>query len=66
MHESKRRLWQCKTSWQFIQEVGLNTDPDTGQKEAVNVSFQFYAEWSHGSVECSTVDDCTYPVHRHP
>lgn len=30
-----------QTSWQFIQEVGLNTDPNTGQKEAVNVSFQF-------------------------
>lgn len=31
----------AQTSWQFIQEVGLNTDPNTGQKEAVNVSFQF-------------------------
>lgn len=31
----------AQTSWQFIQEVGLNTNPDTGQKEAVNVSFQF-------------------------
>lgn len=31
----------AQTSWQFIQEVGLNTDPKTGQKEAVNVSFQF-------------------------
>ena len=31
----------AQTSWQFIQEVGLNTDTNTGQKEAVNVSFQF-------------------------
>lgn len=31
----------AQTSWRFIQEVGLNTDPKTGQKEAVNVSFQF-------------------------
>ncbi len=31
----------AQTSWKFIQEVGLNTDPKTGQKEAVNVSFQF-------------------------
>ena len=31
----------AKTSWQFIQEVGLNTNPETGKKEAVNVSFQF-------------------------
>lgn len=25
----------AQTSWQFIQEVGLNTNPETGQKEAV-------------------------------
>lgn len=31
----------AQTSWQFIQEVGLNTNPETGKKEAVNVSFQF-------------------------
>ena len=31
----------AQTSWQFIQEVGLNTNPQTGEKEAVNVSFQF-------------------------
>lgn len=31
----------AKTSWNFIQEVGLNTDPETGEKKAVNVSFQF-------------------------
>lgn len=31
----------AQTSWQFIQEVGLNTNKETGQKEAVNVSFQF-------------------------
>ncbi len=31
----------AKTSWNFIQEVGLNVDPETGEKKAVNVSFQF-------------------------
>lgn len=31
----------AQTSWQFIQEVGLKTNPETGEKEAVNVSFQF-------------------------
>lgn len=31
----------AKTSWNFIQEVGLNIDPETGEKKTVNVSFQF-------------------------
>lgn len=31
----------AQTTWKFIQEVGLNTNPDTGEKSAVNVSFQF-------------------------
>jgi hypothetical protein len=31
----------AKTSWDFIQEVGLNIDPNTGEKKAVNVSFSF-------------------------
>ena len=31
----------AQTSWQFIQEVGLSTNPKTGKKEAVNVSFLF-------------------------
>lgn len=31
----------AKTSWNFIQEVGLNIDPKTGEKKAVTVSFQF-------------------------
>lgn len=31
----------AQTSWNFIQQVGLNTNPETGEKEAVNVSFQF-------------------------
>lgn len=31
----------AQTTWKFIQEVGLNTDPKTGEKSAVNVSFQF-------------------------
>lgn len=31
----------AQTTWKFIQEVGLNTDLETGEKSAVNVSFQF-------------------------
>lgn len=31
----------AQTTWKFIQEVGLNTDPETGEKKAVNVSFDF-------------------------
>ena len=31
----------AKTTWDFIQEVGLNTNPETGEKSAVNVAFTF-------------------------
>lgn len=31
----------AQTTWKFIQEVGLNTNPDTGEKSAVSVSFLF-------------------------
>lgn len=31
----------AKTTWDFIQEVGLNTDPKTKEKTAVNVAFSF-------------------------
>lgn len=31
----------AKTTWDFIQEVGLSVDPTTGEKKAVNVSFSF-------------------------
>lgn len=31
----------AQTSWEFIQNVGLNINPETGNKEAVNVSFSF-------------------------
>jgi len=31
----------AQTSWNFIKEVGLNTDKDTGEKSAVNVTFMF-------------------------
>lgn len=31
----------AKTSWEFIQNVGLNTNPDTQTKEAVNVTFYY-------------------------
>lgn len=37
----KAQALAAKTSWEFIQQVGLNTDSTTGQKEAVNVTF-FY------------------------
>lgn len=37
----KAQALAAKTSWEFIQQVGLNTDPTTGQKSAVNVTF-FY------------------------
>ena len=29
------------TSWNFIQNAGLKINPDTGEREVVNVSFQF-------------------------
>lgn len=31
----------AKTTWDFIQEVGLNVNPETGEKTAVSVSFSF-------------------------
>lgn len=31
----------AKTTWDFIQEVGLNTNSETGEKSAVNVAFTF-------------------------
>lgn len=31
----------AKTTWDFIQEVGLTVDLETGEKKAVNVSFSF-------------------------
>ena len=31
----------AKTSWEFINEVGLTIDPDTGEKKAINVTFQY-------------------------
>ncbi|MCF2593896.1 DUF2589 domain-containing protein [Bacteroides caecigallinarum] len=31
----------AKTTWDFIQEVGLNQNPETGEKSAVNVAFSF-------------------------
>ncbi|BDD12897.1 hypothetical protein FUAX_53290 (plasmid) [Fulvitalea axinellae] len=31
----------AKTSWEFIQQVGLNQDPATKEKSAVNVSFYY-------------------------
>ena len=31
----------AQTSWEFIKNVGLNVDPETGEKKAVNVSFSF-------------------------
>jgi hypothetical protein len=37
----KAQAMAAKTSWEFIQQVGLNIDPVTGNKEAINVTF-FY------------------------
>jgi len=34
----------AKTSWEFIQEVGLYEDPSTKEKKTVNVSFSFIKE----------------------
>lgn len=31
----------AKTTWEFIQNVGINVNPETGEKKAVNVSFSF-------------------------
>lgn len=31
----------AKTTWDFIQEVGLTADPETGEKKAVTVAFSF-------------------------
>lgn len=31
----------AQTTWEFIQNVGLNIDPETKEKKAVNVTFQF-------------------------
>lgn len=31
----------AQASWEFIQKVGLNTNPETGEREAINVSFSF-------------------------
>lgn len=31
----------AQSTWQFIQEVGLTVNPETGEKSAVNVSFSF-------------------------
>ena len=37
----KAQAGAAKTSWEFIREVGLTIDPDTGEKKAVNVSFEY-------------------------
>ena len=31
----------AKTTWEFMQNVGLNTDSQTGDKKEVNVSFKY-------------------------
>lgn len=37
----KAQAMAAKTSWEFIQQVGLNEDKSTGKKEAVNVTFYY-------------------------
>lgn len=35
------QVMAAKSSWEFIQQVGLNTDKKTGNKSAVNVTFMY-------------------------
>lgn len=37
----KAQAQAAKTSYEFINEVGLTIDPDTGEKKPVNVTFQY-------------------------
>ncbi len=37
----KAQAMAAKTSWEFIQQVGLNTNEQTGEKNAVNVTFYY-------------------------
>ncbi len=37
----KAQAVAAKTSWEFINEVGLTIDPDTGEKKAINVTFEY-------------------------
>lgn len=37
----KAQAASAKTSWEFIDKVGLYTDPKTGEKKAVQVTFQY-------------------------
>lgn len=37
----KAQAQAAQTSWEFIRNVGLTTDPDTGETKAINVSFQY-------------------------
>jgi len=37
----KAQAMAAKTSWEFIQQVGLNTNASTGEKSAVNVTFYY-------------------------
>lgn len=48
----KAQALAAKTTYEFINEVGLTTDPDTGEKKPVNVTFQYN---SGGKVATLTV-----------
>jgi hypothetical protein len=37
----KAQTTAAKSTWEFIQEVGLYEDKDTGEKKAVNVTFTY-------------------------
>jgi Protein of unknown function (DUF2589) len=37
----KAEALAAQTSWEFIKEVGLETNPQTGEKKAVSVAFQY-------------------------
>lgn len=48
----KAQALAAKTTYEFINEVGLTTDPDTGEKKPVNVTFQYN---SNGQLTTLTV-----------
>lgn len=48
----KAQALAAKTTYEFINEVGLTTDPDTGEKKPVNVTFQYN---NNGQVATLTV-----------
>ena len=56
----------ARTSWEFIKEVGLNTD-EKGQKSAVMVAFSFNrgGRMVQLNVPLLTIDDRPHSLHCH-